>query len=176
LSVLGAAELAYAVAERGRVMDLHIVKEAPGYEAPHHATVAGRAMRESTAWELTKMMEGTVNGGTSYAVFSAPDGRNYLGSVRVAGKTGTLRRGDGPTTSWFVGFAPSRAPRIVVAVLLQNGAIWRRKANEVGRDLLRSYFAARGARGVTPPESTTATASAESERQSEDRRARTAGP
>jgi hypothetical protein len=32
-----------------------------------------------------------------------------------------------------------------------NPAKWHRKANEVARDLLRTYFAARGARGVTSP-------------------------
>jgi cell division protein FtsI/penicillin-binding protein 2 len=99
------------------------------------------------------MMEVTVHSGTSRGVFSDEDGLNYLGDVRVAGKTGTLQAGESePTTSWFVGFAPSRAPRIVVSVLLENGAMYREKANEVGRDLLRAYFAARSYRGVTMPD------------------------
>ena len=62
--------------------------------------------------------------------------------MQVAGKTGTLRpTPHSPTTSWFVGFAPSRRPRIVVGVLLQNGKVWRQKANEVARDVLRVWFA-----------------------------------
>jgi hypothetical protein len=42
---------------------------------------------------------------------------------------------------------------VVVAVLLANGSVWRRKANEVARDVLRTWFAARGRPGITrPPE------------------------
>ena len=48
--------------------------------------------------------------------------------------------------------ALTRRPRIAVSVLLENGPGWRRKANEVGRDLLRAYFADRGSRGVTVPD------------------------
>ena len=46
--------------------------------------------------------------------------------------------------SWFVGFAPSRSPEVVVSVMLENGATYRRKANELARDLLRAYFRAHG--------------------------------
>lgn len=152
LSPIGAAELAYTVASGGRMTRLHLVARAGDYEAPRRRGFTGRAMREGTAREVVKMMEVTVHSGTSRDVFSDEDGLNYLGDVRVAGKTGTLQAGDSePTTSWFVGFAPSRAPRVVVSVLLENGALYREKANEVGRDLLRAYFAARGYRGVTMP-------------------------
>jgi penicillin-binding protein A len=55
-------------------------------------------------------------------------------------------------TSWFVGFAPSRSPEIVVSVMLENGPTYRRKANELARDLLRTYFRAHGrAQTVTDP-------------------------
>ena len=96
------------------------------------------------------MMEYTVHSGTSREAFTTPDGRSFLGSIRVAGKTGTLRVGaSDPTTSWFIGFAPSRSPEIVISVLLDNGPVWRRKANLVARDLLRAYF--RESPGVTDP-------------------------
>ncbi len=153
LSALGAAHLAFTIASAGEVVRLHIVKRADGYEAPRRREVQGRAMREGTARELARMMEGTIHSGTSREVFTDPNGHSYLGDVRVAGKTGTLQPdGDDALTSWFVGFAPSRSPRVVVSVLLENGTTWRRKANEVGRDLLRAYFAERGYRGVTAPE------------------------
>lgn len=152
LSPVGAAELAYTIASGGRLVRLKLVDRAEGYEAPKRREFIGRAMREGTAREVAKMMEVTVHSGTSREVFSDEDGRSVLGDIRVAGKTGTLQAGDAePTTSWFVGFAPSRAPRIVVSVLLENGSLYREKANEVGRDLLRAYFVGRGARGVTMP-------------------------
>jgi peptidoglycan glycosyltransferase len=153
LSPLGAAYLATTVASGGRAVRLRVVESADGYRAPNHRETLAQVMREPTARELVRMMEVTIHSGTSREIFTDPDGHSYLGDVRAAGKTGTLQEdGAGPTTSWFIGFAPSRAPRVVVSVLLENGAGWREKANEVGRDLLRSYFAARGYRGVTVPE------------------------
>jgi cell division protein FtsI/penicillin-binding protein 2 len=100
------------------------------------------------------MLEVTIETGTSRAAFTGPDGKRYLPGIRVAGKTGTLKpgRGDDTMTSWFVGFAPSRSPEIVVSVMLVNGRTYRRKANEVARDLLRAYFRAHGrAQTVTDP-------------------------
>jgi cell division protein FtsI/penicillin-binding protein 2 len=100
------------------------------------------------------MLEVTVETGTSRAAFTGPEGRRFLPGIRVAGKTGTLRPAGGQdsTTSWFVGFAPSRNPEVVVSVMLVNGQLYRRKANEVARDLLRTYFRSHGrAHTVTDP-------------------------
>jgi cell division protein FtsI/penicillin-binding protein 2 len=100
------------------------------------------------------MLEVTVETGTSRGAFTAPDGKRYLPGIRVAGKTGTLRpeQREDTMTSWFVGFAPSRSPEIVVSVMLVNGHTYRRKANELARDLLRTYFRAHGhAQTVTDP-------------------------
>jgi penicillin-binding protein 2 len=55
--------------------------------------------------------------GTSTSVFGAlPEG------AKVAGKTGTAEPGDGGEDhSWFVGYAPSDAPSIVVSVVIERG-------------------------------------------------------
>ena len=152
LSPLGALSLAYDVAAGGQAIRLHIVEQAGSYSAPAKRQLAHRVMSEHAAANLRWMMEVTVHSGTSLEAFSDESGQSYLGKVRVAGKTGTLQESSGaPTTTWFIGFAPSRDPRIVVSVLLENGAVWRRKANEVARDVLRAYFAAQGVYGVSPP-------------------------
>ncbi|HEX4338898.1 MAG TPA: penicillin-binding transpeptidase domain-containing protein [Polyangiaceae bacterium] len=153
LSPVGAAHLASTVATGGRTLKLHLVERAGEFQAPEHRHFAGRVMREETARELVRMMEVTVHSGTCLAAFTDESGKSYLGDVRAAGKTGTLQpNDDDPTTSWFVGFAPSRHPRLVISVLLENGPLWRRKANEVGRDVFRAYFAGHGYRGVTMPD------------------------
>lgn len=150
LTPVGAAQLATTIATGGYRVQLRAFESDGAGE--RRRTIA-RAMHESTARELTRMMEVTVHSGTCREAFTAEDGKSYLGDVRVAGKTGTLQPHEGePLTSWFVGFAPSRAPRVAVSVLLENGVGWRRKANEVGRDVLRAYFAERGTRGVTLPD------------------------
>ncbi len=145
LSTLGAAYLAYSVAAGGRIVRTHIVQSAGDYHAPEHRGIVRRVFRTRTARLLTRMMEVTVQSGTSVHAFTDDSHRSYLPGVQVAGKTGTLKpTRHSPTTSWFTGFAPSRRPRVVVGVLLQNGHVWREKANEVARDVLRVYFAHHG--------------------------------
>jgi cell division protein FtsI (penicillin-binding protein 3) len=80
-----------------------------------------RVIKQSTASELTRMLEGvTTKDGT------AP--KAQIPGYRVAGKTGTAqrvnpRRGTyvgGGYTSTFVGFAPADSPQLVVEVVLQK--------------------------------------------------------
>ncbi len=150
ITPLGVAHLTYAVALGGQAGRMRLVREAGDYKAPGGRTLLGQIIPPTIAWRLTRMMEVTVHSGTSLVAFSNSYGSSYLGNIRIAGKTGTLQaRRDGPTTSWFTGFAPSRKPKVVVTVLLQNGEVWRAKANELARDLLRVYF--RDQRGVTSP-------------------------
>lgn len=150
LTPFGAAHLALTVASQGRPPQMRLIDRLEGYSAPSQPVWLPRVMSNNTAWRMTRMMEVTVHSGTSLEAFSRPDAQSYLGPIRVAGKTGTLQRGkSAPITSWFTGFAPSRDPKVVVTVLLQNSPLWRRKANEVARDLLRVVFA--GTRGVSHP-------------------------
>jgi len=73
----------------------------------------GQPIKPETAIELTQMMESVVSGGTGTAA--------AIPGVRVAGKTGTAENGIGqPNTTWFISFAPADAPRVAVAVVLQN--------------------------------------------------------
>jgi peptidoglycan glycosyltransferase len=72
-----------------------------------------RAISRQTAEELTQMMEGPVTSGTGTAA--------QIPGVPVAGKTGTAETGiPGRYTSWFIAFAPANAPRVAVAVVLQD--------------------------------------------------------
>jgi len=152
LSPLGGAYLASVIAQGGLAQRLRVVRRAPGFEAPDEPQVVRRAMEATTAWRLTRMMEVTVHSGTCRPSFADESGRALLPNLRVAGKTGTLRpESDPTTTSWFIGFAPSRRPEIAVSVLLRNGRVWHQRAAEVARDLLRCYFHERGARGVVNP-------------------------
>lgn len=61
---------------------------------------------------------GAANGtdGTSTAVFG-----RLPASVRVAGKTGTAENETAVDHSWYVGYAPADAPKIVVAVVIEQG-------------------------------------------------------
>jgi cell division protein FtsI/penicillin-binding protein 2 len=153
LSPLGAAYLMTLIARGGAPVGLRLHDASPTPE-PSGALPAAPPFSPRTAQRLTRMLEVTVESGTSRKAFTAPDGKRYLPGIRVAGKTGTLRpeQREDAMTSWFVGFAPSRSPELVVSVMLVNGRTYRRKANELARDLLRTYFRAHGqSQSITDP-------------------------
>ena len=156
LSPLEGAMIAATVANRGETLRpvlVESVTDASGslYEAPKRA-VLRRTIRPETAAALTAMMETTTSNGTSHRAFRDSEGRAFLPNISVAGKTGSLMRAETQQFyTWFVGFAPSRTPEIAISVLAVNTPTWRAKANVIARDVLRAYFASRGASGVTRP-------------------------
>ena len=139
------------IAQGGVARRFHLVRQT-GEEPVEETSSDTRVLSLSTARRITRMMEVTVHSGTARQVFNDESGHSLLPGIRVAGKTGTLRPdSSGETTSWFIGFAPSQKPEIVVSVMLENGAVWRQRAAEVARDLLRVYFHRKGARNVLDP-------------------------
>jgi cell division protein FtsI/penicillin-binding protein 2 len=163
LSPLAAAEMSAIVARGGETVRPSIVESiasesgaviwsAPDPPAPR------RAIARDTAEQVAAMMAHTVNEGTSYRAFHDPHGTPFLPGITVAGKTGTLTSSDTRRFyTWFTGFAPIAAQsgaQVAVAALVINGPEWQVKANVLAREVLRAYFAARGATGVTRPNTT----------------------
>jgi len=96
----------------------------------------GRPIKRQTADELKQMMELVVDGGTGTAA--------QIPGVRVAGKTGTAETGRlNVNTTWFTAFAPADAPKIAIAVVVENqvggfgGTIAAPIAKQVMEALLR---------------------------------------
>ena len=59
------------------------------------------------------MMQAVMTGGTGTGV--------QIPGIKTAGKTGTAETGVAHTnTTWFVAFAPADAPKVAVAVVLEN--------------------------------------------------------
>jgi len=110
------AMVAAGVANSGVVMRPYVVQRvtAPGggtvtRTKPHKYK---RAMKTTTADALNQMMQAVVTGGTGTAA--------QIPGIKVAGKTGTAETGGRLNTTWFVAFAPADAPRVAVAVVLQD--------------------------------------------------------
>ncbi|MGZ4397043.1 MAG: peptidoglycan D,D-transpeptidase FtsI family protein [Gaiellaceae bacterium] len=118
VSPLQMAEVAATVANGGVRMQPYLVDRVirpNGKEQTSAPHALGRVMKPETASELTTMMEAVVTGGTGTAA--------QIPGVRVAGKTGTGETGNAPgslNTTWFIAFAPADAPRVAVAVVLEN--------------------------------------------------------
>jgi peptidoglycan glycosyltransferase len=153
LSPIGGAYLASVIAHGGEATKIRITEAANAdADSDDKAEVVGRVLKPLTADRIRRMMEVTVRSGTCHHAFTDESGRPYLGSMRVSGKTGTLRpEANEGMTSWFIGFAPSQKPEIIVSVMLENGAVWRRKANELARDFMRSYFHSHGRAWISDP-------------------------
>lgn len=158
LSAFQGANLATTIANDGEMIRLHVVDkvrlgEEVLYEGPKERQVLDRVIDAHTARAVTTMMQSTIDSGTSFKSFHDRNGKPYLPGVRVAGKTGTLAENklNGYLYTWFVGFAPSDAPEVAISVLAANRAAWRVKATTVAAQLLRTYFAGKGVKGVTDP-------------------------
>ena len=65
-----------------------------------------------------------------------------LEGIQVAGKTGSVRDAGGAMIAWFAGFAPSQAPAVAVAVMLQGRSGGADAAPIAGR-ILEAHWAGR---------------------------------
>ncbi|HXP91982.1 MAG TPA: penicillin-binding protein 2 [Candidatus Binatia bacterium] len=88
-----------------------------------------------TAATVRDMMLEVVRHGTGTAA--------ALPNVSVAGKTGTATNPAGRAHSWFVAFAPAEAPRVAVAVVVENAGYGGAVAAPIARNVLRVALARR---------------------------------
>ena len=124
ITPLQAAAMVAAVANNGVLMKPYLVDE----ESAPNLSVLGttQPQQQSTALtaaqnaQLVTMLEHVVSRGTGRPA--------QVPGVTVAGKTGTadtgLKTAAGRAQApdaWFAGFAPATAPRIAVAVIVENG-------------------------------------------------------
>jgi penicillin-binding protein 2 len=84
------------------------------------------------------------------SVVSDPNGTGgqaRIDSIAVAGKTGTAQNPHGKDHALFICFAPAEAPRIAIAVLVENAGHGSTAAAPIARKVLEAYF------HPAPPES-----------------------
>jgi penicillin-binding protein A len=135
------AMVAAGIANGGVVMKPHVVDK---ITAPGGATVSrthprelSRAVKPETAAELTSMMEAVVRSGTGTAA--------QISGVSVAGKTGTAETGaSGVNTTSFIAFAPADAPKVAVAVILENQhSVGGRTAAPIAKTIMEALLRGR---------------------------------
>ena len=114
------AMVAAAVGNKGVIMEPHavdrVVSPSGGIVTRTRPRKYKRAMTTHTADDLTRMMEAVVTGGTGTAA-QIPASASPARPERPRSAQGG--RGSANTT-WFIAFAPVGAPRVAIAVVLQD--------------------------------------------------------
>jgi peptidoglycan glycosyltransferase len=129
------ALVAATIADGGRTPRPYVVRSIAGSET-HLATQPEQLaapLDADTAHEVRDLMIAVVQRGTGTGA--------ALPGVTVAGKTGTATNPHGPAHAWFVAFAPAQAPRVVVAVIVENAGYGAAVAVPIVRDVLRVALA-----------------------------------
>ncbi|MGD9796875.1 MAG: peptidoglycan D,D-transpeptidase FtsI family protein [Acidimicrobiia bacterium] len=133
------ALVAAAIANQGRVMTPHVMKEilddTGRVVETYTPSVWKQALPPTGADTLRAAMAEVVNNGTA---------RNLaVPGVPTAGKTGTAQVGNGTSHAWIIGFAPVDDPKVVVAVIVEgqegaSEATGGRVAAPIGRAVLEA--------------------------------------
>jgi peptidoglycan glycosyltransferase len=110
------ALVAAGIANNGVIMTPHVMSEVRDTEGSVVQTYDNKpwltAVPPDVAHTVRDMMVGVVNGGTGTAA--------RIPGISVAGKTGTAQTGQNTSHTWFIAFAPAEAPRVAVAVIVEN--------------------------------------------------------
>jgi peptidoglycan glycosyltransferase len=135
VSPLQMALIGSTIADAGTMPRPLLVRE---IETKGHRVVTPREtlaqpISVQTASEVTALMRSVVQRGTGTAA--------NLPGVAVAGKTGTATNPSGRAHAWFVAFAPAQAPRVAVAIVVENGGYGGSVAAPIAREVLRVALA-----------------------------------
>jgi penicillin-binding protein 2 len=122
LTPIALARLVAAVCNGGAILNPYVVEEVldrdgAAFPLPDRKEQASRARLPATETELAVLKEALE------AVVMAPGGtgrRAQVGSIRIAGKTGTAQNPHGDDHALFVAFAPVEDPEIVVVAVLEE--------------------------------------------------------
>jgi len=120
LTPLQNALVAATIANKGVTMRPYLVDSLKGPDLANISTTAPReerrAVSEQVANTLTDLM---------VAAEQVTQQKGAIAGVQIASKTGTAEHGTDPRNTpphaWYIAFAPASAPKVAVAVLVENG-------------------------------------------------------
>ena len=138
------ALVASVIADDGWLMKPHLVTALTG-SSPGARTIAPdtwrRVLSSEDAGAIKTAMEQAVEGslGRLFTTGAAVPG------IPTAGKSGTAQLGGtGEPNSWFIGFAPVDHPKVVIAVIVEQGGRGGERAAPLAGNLLSQYFSLYG--------------------------------
>src|SRR6201997_2800465 len=118
LTPLQNAEIAAAIANGGVAMQPYLIDSLKGPDLSNISTTAPyqqrRAVSPQVAAKLTELMVGAED---------VAQQKGAIPGVQIASKTGTAEHGTDPRHTpphaWYIAFAPAKAPKVAVAVLVE---------------------------------------------------------
>lgn len=126
-----------AIANNGEIMQPYLLDSITDYAGnikyKAEPKLLKSAISQETANLIKSYMIATVNEGTAK--------RAKNSKIQIAAKTGTAENAEGKDPhSWFVAFAPADNPKIVVAVIVENGGAGSGRALEIAKDAILFYL------------------------------------
>ncbi|OBJ50840.1 D,D-transpeptidase PbpA [Mycobacterium sp. 1423905.2] len=120
LTPLQNAEVAATIANGGITMRPYLIDSLKGPDLANISTTTPyqqrRAVSPQVAAKLTELMIGAEK---------VAQQKGAIPGVQIASKTGTAEHGTDPRHTpphaWYIAFAPAQAPKVAVAVLVENG-------------------------------------------------------
>ncbi len=126
------AMVASGIANKGVLMKPYLVHKIRDYKGQTVEKTKPKMLFEvatqTDAILVRSLMIQVVKDGTGTAA--------AIEGVEVAGKTGTAEIKGRPPHAWFIAFAPAKAPKIAIAVLVENGGTGGSRAAPLARQVI----------------------------------------
>jgi penicillin-binding protein A len=120
LTPLQNAMVAATVANKGVSMRPYLVDSLKGPDLANISTTAPREERRAVSQQVADTLTDLM-----VAAEQVTQQKGAIAGVQIASKTGTAEHGTDPRNTpphaWYIAFAPAQAPKVAVAVLVENG-------------------------------------------------------
>ncbi len=131
LTPLQNALVAATIANKGVAMQPYLVDSLKGPDLSNIATTTPREQRRAVSGQVADTLTDLM-----VDAEQVTQQKGAIAGVQIASKTGTAEHGTDPRNTpphaWYIAFAPARAPKVAVAVLVENGG--NRLSATGGRD------------------------------------------
>jgi peptidoglycan glycosyltransferase len=120
LTPLQNAMIAATIANDGVTMQPYLVQDLKGPDLANIATTSPHELRRAVSTQVADTITGLM-----IDAEQVTSQKGAISGVQIASKTGTAEHGTDPRNTpphaWYIAFAPAKAPKVAVAVLVENG-------------------------------------------------------
>ncbi|HET6732611.1 D,D-transpeptidase PbpA [Mycobacterium sp.] len=120
LTPLQNALVAATIANKGVAMRPYLVDSLKGPDLANISTTSPREERRAVSQQVADTLTDLM-----VAAEQVTQQKGAIAGVQIASKTGTAEHGTDPRNTpphaWYIAFAPAQAPKVAVAVLVENG-------------------------------------------------------